>query len=358
MSRDYHPLPMTTDYSHYESGTHNISVVGSLKRHIAHFEKLGAPSYILQILRCGYVLPLKKFVPGTFKRNNRSSRDCPHFVQKAIDDLLDTGAVVEVSQPPRVVNPLTVAQWHEKLRLVLDLRHVNFRLKKHTCKIDNASVLARYLPGAKCMFGFDLKSGYHHVDIHPSQYELLVFSYQDFTGRVRYFHFVVLPFGLATAGFIFTQILRVLIHAWRRQGISILAYFDDGTSTAGRFLEASNNSALVKADLLASGFIPNYKICTWVPTPVLIWLGFSYNLLTMIISATPDKLQRVLVKLEAINTSLPVHVRNVAAVIGAIIAMHIAYGNIVYLKTKQLQILVAAQKLPDDKQDWERLRSA
>ena len=52
-------------------------------------------------------------------------------------------------------------------------------------------------------------------------------------------------------------------------------------------------------------------------------------------------INRVLVKLEAINTSLPVHVRNISAVIGAIIAIQIAYGNIVYLKMKELQILVA-----------------
>ena len=355
MSRDFKPLPLTTDYSLYERGSHDITVVGSLRRHISHFETLGAPAYILQIIRAGYVLPLATNVPGTYLRNNRSSRDCPHFVQGAIDNLLLTGAIIELPSPPRVVNPLTVASGASKPRLVLDLRHVNRRLKKHTCKIENATILAKYLPNAKFMFGFDLKSGYHHLDIHPAHHELLGFAYHDYTGKIRYFCFRVLPFGLATAGFIFTQVLRVLIHAWRRAGICVLAYFDDGTSTASNFNEAYRNSSLIKADLLASGFIPNCKKSQWYPTQFLVWLGFLYDLIRRKITATQERLDKTFVKMSAIDTSQPVHIKQVAAVTGAIISLHLAYGDVVYLKTKRLQIAIANERMEDGTQAWDRM---
>ena len=45
-----------------------------------------------------------------FKRNNKSSRDCPEFVQSTVDELLATGAIKELDKPARVNNPLTVSQ--------------------------------------------------------------------------------------------------------------------------------------------------------------------------------------------------------------------------------------------------------
>ena len=53
------------------------------------------------------------------------------FVSEAIQELLVSGSVVEVSGPRHVVNPLSVSiQSCGKIRLILDLRHVN----KHTWK--------------------------------------------------------------------------------------------------------------------------------------------------------------------------------------------------------------------------------
>ena len=130
MSMDYEHKPITKEFGPYEAGTHKISVVGSLRRHVEFFRELGAPNYIVQILENGYVIPLRNHVANLNRRNNKSSRDCPQFVQEAIDDLIDTGAVIELSKPCRVTNPLTVSQKSGKLRLVLDLRHVNRVTKK------------------------------------------------------------------------------------------------------------------------------------------------------------------------------------------------------------------------------------
>lgn len=48
------------------------------------------------------------------------------FVLKAIQELILSGSVVQVSSPPHVVNPLSVSiQSCGKKRLFLDLRHVN-----------------------------------------------------------------------------------------------------------------------------------------------------------------------------------------------------------------------------------------
>ncbi len=70
---------------------------------------------------------------------------------------------------------------------------------------------------------FDLRSGYHHVDIHPDFVKYLGFSW-IFNGIRRFFVFRVLVFGLSPAPFVFTKMLRNLVLYWRSLGIKIVIY--------------------------------------------------------------------------------------------------------------------------------------
>ena len=66
----------------------------------------------------GYLLPFVSFPePAAFK-NNRSSLSHAQFVEEAIQDLVESGRVVQTKVPPRVVNPLSVSvQANGKKRL-------------------------------------------------------------------------------------------------------------------------------------------------------------------------------------------------------------------------------------------------
>ena len=73
----------------------------------------------------------------------------------------------------------------------------------------------------KFLFKFDLKSGYHHVDIYPEHQKYLGFKW-DSNGHVNYYVFTVLPFGLSTACYLFTKLMRPLVRHWR--GRSLIGY--------------------------------------------------------------------------------------------------------------------------------------
>jgi hypothetical protein len=64
------------------------------------------------------------------------------------------------------------------------------------------------------MYKFDLKSGYHHIDIHEHHPHFLGFYWQ-FGNKTKYFTFSVLPFGLCSSGHIFTKVVRVLVKYWK-----------------------------------------------------------------------------------------------------------------------------------------------
>ena len=60
----------------------------------------------------------------------------------------------------------------------------------------------------------DLESGYHHIDIYNEHQTFLGFVW-PFCGKLRFFSFKVLPFGLSSACFCFTKLLRPLVKRWR-----------------------------------------------------------------------------------------------------------------------------------------------
>ena len=60
------------------------------------------------------------------------------------------------------------------------------------------------------LFSFDIKFGYHYIDIFPPDQESLGFSWSK-DGVIRFYKFTVLPFGISTGPYIFTKVLRPLI---------------------------------------------------------------------------------------------------------------------------------------------------
>ena len=70
------------------------------------------------------------------------------------------------------------------------------------------------------MFSFDLKSGYHHVEIASEHQTFLGFSWKFHQAEgCQYFAFSILPFGLSTAPYIFTKCVPPLEKYWRLQGV-------------------------------------------------------------------------------------------------------------------------------------------
>lgn len=126
------------------------------------------------------------------------------------------------------------------------------------------------------MFKFDLKSGYHHIDIHPDHQIYPGFSW-EFDYQIKYFVFTALPFGLSLAPYIFTKMLRPLVKRWRAQGNKFIVYLDDGFWLAKSYTLCEHMSTSVHSDLLKAGFLPNYEKSVWVPCQKLEWLGFIWN---------------------------------------------------------------------------------
>ena len=117
---------------------------------------------------------------------------------------------------------------------------------------------------------FDLKSGYHHVDIHANSQTYLGFQWDG-----KQYVFTVLPFGLSTACYLFTKMLRPLVKLWRSRGIKVVLYIDDGIIVAPSFEKAMTDSQFIRTTL--QNVVNEEKSC-WDPAQTACWLGFDIDL--------------------------------------------------------------------------------
>ena len=75
----------------------------------------------------------------------------------------------EVQNKPHVINPLSVSTNSSgKKRLILDLRYVNKNLCKQSVKFEDWESFQNYVKKDSFLYKFDMRHGYHHIDIFRS----------------------------------------------------------------------------------------------------------------------------------------------------------------------------------------------
>ncbi|XP_069112417.1 uncharacterized protein [Argopecten irradians] len=194
--------------------------------------------------------------------------------------------------------------------------------------------------GCYC-FKFDIHSAYHHIEIFEPHTNFLGFSWV-FGNKVRYFKFMVLPFGLSSACYIYTKVTRPLVKKWRGEGKQILMYLDDGLGVHSDESACAHMASQVKHDLIASGFVPKPEKSTWIPVRKLVFLGNSIDTVEGILSITQPRLDKLSMYisdvLEDIRMCGRVPVRKVASAVGQIVSMSYVLGNVVYIMTKSLSV--------------------
>ena len=258
-------------------------------------------------------------------------------MHEAVSELIMSRRVLEVSQLPHVISPLSVlVQSSGKKRLILDLRYANRYLEKQKIKYEDWKVASSYFQKSAFIISFYLKSGYHHIEIQREYQTLLGFSWKcpDSNTR-RYFVFTVLPFGLSTAPHIFTKLLRPAL-AW--DSFWMIWWLTENTKGACQALFQR-----IKTDLADSGLVTNEDKCQWEPCQVLKWLGLEWNSITGTIRITEMRLLSIRESTNCIfQKSFFVSARELASFVGKIISAVAVFGNIARLMTRYCSISIAA----------------
>ena len=151
-------------------------------------------------------------------------------------------------------------------------------------------------------------------------------------GGMEIFRLTVLVFGLSSASFIFTKVVK-----WRSQGIRIFRFTDDvfgGGSSQEKTLIISN---LVQEDLSNSGFVCNMVLkFQWLPGLVGEHLGFIVNFKEHTFSITEKRKSKLMSTLEFISRVTRPTARAIASLAGCIIFMLLGVGPVARLHTRAM----------------------
>ena len=182
-------------------------VQGRLQACLRFWEhRLQPAPWIISCIREGYKLPLCSLPKPYIRPNQASAITNREFVTQAISELVQNCCVVKVPRQPHICSPLSVvSNSMGKQRLVINLHYLNRYLWKDKFKYEDMRIAMLLFQKGDYMFSFDLKSGYHHIDIFEPHRQFLGFCW-DQGGTKQFYMFTVLPFGLATACYAFTKL--------------------------------------------------------------------------------------------------------------------------------------------------------
>ena len=285
------------------------------------------------IIKNSFKLPFLYTSSNAEFKNNFSALKNSKFAGESIKEMVRAGTVKEYLTKPKVLNPLSVSTKGKK-RFILDLRYVNNHLFKNKIKFDDSNSFQNYLEGNKgYLFKFDLKRSYQHVDILDEHQTYLGFSW-EINQLTHYFVFTVLHFGLSTAPFVFTKLVRPLIKCWRLHTMKIACFLDDGLGIEFGYSKSETSSKFVLNTLINAGFVTNKEKSVWVLTKILTWLGISINLNKGCLCVSEECISNLLEIVEYSTNNPYISARTLAKLAAKIISTKFLFGDITQLETR------------------------
>ena len=166
--------------------------------------------------------------PPLWLNNKETSPTHRDFIDKEVAALQQTGALrlYKVSDfgLPCFIGPLFVAEDDAlKLRMIWDPRFINAFLRVPRLSLEHLDTLSLLVEELDIFLKLDMTSGYHHVLMAQSFAPYLCCRWQ---GHIYYW--AALPFGLASAPFIFERVMRGMKFVLRQTfHLRFMAYLDD-----------------------------------------------------------------------------------------------------------------------------------
>lgn len=250
-------------------------MAGQLKYKLQVWEALGAPKSVISILS-GYRIPFICTPPlKTFNRDicDRLSFKVTDDVASEVTKMIKCGAIEICKSPSGFLSPMFL---RKKLdgsnRPIFNLKLLNEYLNPPKFRLINHQKIPLFLNNADYMVKIDLSQAYFHVPITESHRRFLAFSYSN-----KIYQMTCLPFGLASAPFVFAKITNWVANLFREKGIKVVVYLDDFLIVHHNPIILSRQTNLVQELLADMGWQVNSQKSVLVPCQAIEYLGILWN---------------------------------------------------------------------------------
>lgn len=306
---------------------------GRLRNFYGEWQKITTNSYILQCIK-GYCIPfecnpIQSKPPKSRKFNNNELIE----IKKNIKSLLLINAI-QKCKPKRnqFISPyFLVPKPNNKNRFILNLKALNKFISPPHFKLEDYRSVKNIVTPNLFMASVDLQDAYFTISVNKEHRKYLRFIFED-----DLYEFTCVPFGLSTAPFLFTKILKPLMQFLRTKGLMSINYLDDFLLLGYTKEECLNNIHVTISIIETLGFIVNYNKSCLYPKTKCKYLGFIFDSQTMTIELPLEKKNKGLVAINSFLKLKTCKIRTFARIIGQLISFcpAVKYG---WLHTKLLE---------------------
>ena len=296
-------------------------------------------AFVTETIINGYSLPLREEPPESFESNNASARCDMAFVREEIKRLEALNCIEKTHTRPHLVLPLS-SVFSKKKRLVVDgSRCLNPFLLKRSIRLCDLRDVPDLIKEGDFLCADDLDSGYWHVGINPAFYKYLGIHIPEEDGSISFYFWKVLFLGISDAVFIFSTLLKPIIIFIHSLGFTASIYIDDVMS-AGSSLENALACNKVVCDTLAkAGWVIKVEEKSG-PSQKLLYLGLEICTVSMKFFIPQKKLDKILLRLNAVVSSDHVKIRELASILGLLMSCYKALGPVTRIMTRSCYHLV------------------
>lgn len=293
-------------------------VAGRLKYYFNEWLKITNDQKILSWVK-GYEIPFSSEpCQINLPRCRSYTPEESDIIDNCISELLESGFISPCSpQEKQFISPIfTVPKPNGKHRFILNLKDLNKFILIDHFKMEDYRTALKLLDNEYYMSTLDLKDAYFLISIAESDRIWLRFTWNSKLFSNQLFEFNVLPFGLCTAPYVFTKLLKPVLHYLRSLGHLSVAYLDDFLCIGNSWLECWNNVQITKQLLVQLGFIINEEKSQLYPSKKCTFLGFTFDTLNMSITLPPEKKHRIKLFAEKLLQTKKISIREFARFLG------------------------------------------
>ncbi|XP_043482415.1 uncharacterized protein LOC122511321 [Leptopilina heterotoma] len=337
----------SVQHAEEDSTVIEVSIIAGRLRLFAHnWSKLTSDKIIYQYVT-GYEIPFvsEPWQTESPKESIISSQDESDYFS-AINILLKKGAISEC--PPVKGQFLSTYFLAEKSngekRFILNLKKLNKFINPPHFKLEDRKTVARILFQDAFLATLDLTDAFLLIPVSKPFRKYLRFMFKGII-----YEFNCVPFGLCTAPYAFTKIMKPVIENLRSRSFLSVVYLDDFLLIGKSKKQCEENIIATKQLLTSLGFIINFEKSDTKITTKIKYLGFIWDTNKMTLELTEKKKISILTKANKFYKLRKCKIRELAQFVGTLVAScpAVKYGTL-YTKSLEREKFLSLAKENDN----------
>jgi len=259
------------------------------------------------------------------------------LVDAEIQAMLVKGAILRVlpCQDQFLSNIFLVPKKSGGMRPIINLKKLNEFIHAPHFKMEHLLSFLPCIRQGMYMTSLDLSDAYFTLPVDKDFRKYLRFQWKGVL-----YEFQCLCFGLSSAPYIFTKVMKPVFTSLRKDGILSSYYIDDSIYANSNAHMLSSQTLQAKQLLESLGCIVNEKKSSMVPSTSIKHLGFIIDSIQMKVFLPQDKVDRLVRVCRNLLSKSSIILRQLAEAIGLFVSSFLAilHGQLHYRSSEMFKI--------------------